>query len=303
MPRALLLVNKRARSGGDGVEAALAVLREGGVELIEPDADADVADAIRAHRARCDMVIAGGGDGTMNRIAPSLLETGLPLGLLPMGTGNDLARTLAIPFDLTQAAGVIVGGRLRDIDLGEVNGHPFFNVASLGLSVTVANNLDPETKRRFGRIGYVLASLRVMATARPFSVAIDDGEHVVRALTYQVAVGNGRYYGGGNAVHHAAEIDDGTLHLYSLELSSVWKLAAIGPFFRGGYHDVFKEVRTIHSDMFEIRTSRPRSINADGEIVTKTPAKVRLLRNALRVFVPEDAPTPLIRRLLAGEGK
>lgn len=303
MPRALLLVNKRSRSGGDGVEPALTVLREGGVTLVEPKPDADFGDAIRANRDHCDRVIAGGGDGTLNRIAPALLETGLPLGVLPMGTGNDLARTLALPLDLAEAARVIVAGKLRDIDLGEINGRPFFNVASLGLSVTVANRLDPMIKRRFGRLGYVLTSLRVMATARPFSVVIDDGATKVRALTYQVAIGNGRYYGGGNAIHHAAEIDDGTLHLYSLELGSVWKLAAIGPFFRGGYQDIFKEVRTIHSDTFEIRTSRPRSVNADGEIVTKTPARVRILRNAARVYVPEETATPLILRLLKGEEK
>ncbi len=302
MPRALLLVNPKSRSGNGGAEGAITALSAGGVELIEPsEASGDVSQAIRAHRGQCDFVILGGGDGTMSAAAPALIETRLPLGILPLGTGNDLARTLGLPFDPVEAARVIVAGEQRDIDLGEVNGRPFFNVASLGLSVTVANRLDPVVKRRFGRFGYVITAAKVMATARPFSVAIDDGETVVRGRTYQVAVGNGRYYGGGNAIHHAAEIDDGLLHLYSLEMQSLWKFAALGPFFRTGRFEVFKEVRTIHSDNFEIRTRVPRSINADGEIVGKTPARFRLLRDAVRVFVPREAPAvSLFQRLTSG---
>lgn len=292
MPRALVLVNPKSRSGG-GARGAIDALRAGGLELVEPDRlPGDVSQAIRDHRDACDLVVVGGGDGTMSAAASGLLETRLPLGVLPLGTGNDLARTLGLPLDPIDAARVIVAGHQRDIDLGEVNGRPYFNVASLGLSVTVANRLDPKVKRRFGRFGYVIAALKVMATARPFSVDIDDGETVAHARTYQVAVGNGRYYGGGNAIHYAAEIDDGLLHLYSLEMKSLWKLAALGPIFRAGRFDVFKEVRTVHGDNFEVRTHVPRSINADGEIVGKTPARFRLLRDAVRVFVPKEAPAP-----------
>lgn len=286
MPRALVLVNGDSRSGAGGAARPLATLRDGGVELLFPAQGEEYSDAIRARRDLCDFVVVGGGDGSMNAAASGLIDTQLPLGLLPLGTGNDLARTLGLPLDPVEAAQVILRGRTRAIDLGEVNGRPFFNVASLGLSVDVARRLDPEIKRRFGRLGYVIAAARTLASAVPFRVAIDDGAGVKRARTYQVAVGNGRFYGGGNEIHHEAEIDDGILHLYSLEMRSMWKLAALGPFFRRGRHHFFEEVRSLEGDRFEIRTARPRPINADGEILTQTPATFRVRRAAARVFAP-----------------
>lgn len=286
MPTALLLVNSASRSGADGATAALDALRAGGVEMIVPEQGEDYSDAIRARRDLCDFVVVGGGDGSMNAAASGLIETRLPLGLLPLGTGNDLARTLGLPLDPVEAAQVILAGLTRAIDVGEVNGRPFFNVASLGLSVEVARRLDPEIKRRFGRFGYVVAAARTLASAAPFRVAIDAGAGVKRARTYQVAVGNGRFYGGGNEVHHEAEIDDGLLHLYSLEMRSMWKLFALGPFFRRGRHHFFEEVRSLEGDRFEIRTARPRPINADGEILAQTPATFTVRRAAVRVFAP-----------------
>ncbi len=287
MARALLLINENSRSGANGAEAALEVLRAAGIELLAPDpAGADLSDLIRAHAKDCDFVVAGGGDGTMNALAPGLIETGLALGLLPLGTGNDLARTLGLPLTLPEAAQVIAEGHLRDIDVGEVNGRPFFNVASIGLSAELAEKLDPSIKRRWGRLGYVVASAKLLWGARPFTAEISDGTHRVRAKTYQVAVGNGRYYGGGNAVHHAAEIDDGVMHLYSLEVRSLAKLLLLAPFFRAGTHGQFQEVRAVEGDEFDVFTRRPRPINADGEIVGETPAHFRLRRNAVKVFAP-----------------
>lgn len=295
MPRGLLLVNRNARSGATGADAALDLLRAGGLDLIEPDAGEDYAHAIRARRDACDLVVVGGGDGSLNAAAQGLIDTRLPLGVLPLGTGNDLARTLGLPLDPLKAAQVILDGRIRDIDVGEVNGRPFFNVASLGLSVEVAQRLDPEIKRRFGRFGYIFVSLKTLATVDPFVVAINDGTRVARARTYQVAVGNGRFYGGGNAVHHAAEIDDGLLHLYSLEVKSVWKLVALAPFFRRGRHHLFEEVRALEGERFEILTRRPRPINADGEIIARTPATFTVKRNAVCVFAPDQGATDRAR--------
>lgn len=289
MAHALVLINGRSRAGADGADEALDVLRAAGLSIRAPDpAGRNLSDLIRAHAADCDLVVVGGGDGTMNAAAPGLIETGLPLGLLPLGTGNDLARTLGLPLTLPEAAQVIAAGHLRDIDVGEVNGRPFFNVASIGLSAELADRLDPAIKRRWGQLGYVLASAKVLWRARPFTAVISDGARRVRAKTYQVAVGNGRYYGGGNAVHHAAEIDDGVMHLYSLEVRSVARLVLLAPFFRAGTHGRFEEVRAIESDAFEVTTRRPRPINADGEIVGATPARFRLRRNAVKVFAPRE---------------
>ena len=123
-------------------------------------------------RGRSICAVVGGGDGTINAAAFGVIEAGLPLGILPMGTANDLARTLGIPSDIDGAARFIADGNTRRIDLGLVNGEPFFNVASLGLSAELAQKLTRDIKRRFGRLGYALVALNVLAHARPFRATI-----------------------------------------------------------------------------------------------------------------------------------
>jgi YegS/Rv2252/BmrU family lipid kinase len=233
-----------------------------------------------------DCAIVGGGDGTLNAAAFGVIEAGLPLGILPLGTANDLARTLDIPSDLDGAAKVIAEGRTRNIDLGIVNGQPFFNVASIGLSAELAQQLTTEIKRRFGRLGYGLVAMKVLVQARPFRATIVSETETARVRTLQIAVGNGRFYGGGNAVEKDAAIDDQNLDLYSLELERAWKLALMARSFRYGEHGAWSEVRAIRAKEFDIRTRRPRPVNADGEIVTQTPAHFSIRPRAVRVFAP-----------------
>ncbi len=108
----------------------------------------------------------------------------------------------------------------------------------------------------------------------------------MRVKSWQIAVGNGVYYGGGMAVREGAEIDNGLLELYSLEMQSVWKLVPMLFHFRAGQHGLWREVRTLRATEIDIATRRPRSVNADGEIVAATPLRIRVLPRALRVYAP-----------------
>lgn len=286
--RALLLVNQNARRGSESIDHVVERLASNGVGVtVETFATpSEVSDDIIRRQADFDCVIVAGGDGTVSSAARGIVETGLPLGILPMGTANDLARTLEIPDDLARAADVIAQGVTRRIDLGSVNGHYFFNVASIGLSAELARNLCRDTKKRWGRLGYAIAAFRALASARPFSTWIKNKGETTYVKTLQIAVGNGVHYGGGNVVHHSAEIDDGYLDLYSLEMRSVWKLALMAPSFRAGGHGAWNEVRTARCVEFEIETRKPRPVNADGELVTSTPARFRVHPRAVEVYVP-----------------
>ncbi len=286
--RALLIVNARSRRGADDLEAAKTQLAARGIEPVHRDCGEreSLSRLIVEHGSDVDLVAVGGGDGTMNAAAHGLMETGLPLGILPLGTANDLARTLGIAPTLDAAVGVIAEGRTRRIDLGTVNGHPFFNEASIGMSVDLARSLTRDIKRRWGTLGYAVTALRVLARARPFRAMIVSGETSVKVATLQVAVGNGRYYGGGMAVEKDATIDDHHLDLYSLEVRRAWKLALMARSFRYGEHGAWDEVRAIRSREFDVVTRRPREVNADGEIVTRTPAHFRLIPSAVTVFAP-----------------
>jgi diacylglycerol kinase (ATP) len=259
----------------------------GGLALI--DAPEDEGAFLRAARTAALVVVAGG-DGTLHHAAPRLIAAGRPFAVLPLGTANDLARSLGVPDDPLAAAELVFAGALRRIDLGEVNGVPFFNVASVGVSVELARELTRETKRRFGSFSYVVAGARALMRARRFAATVESAQGLRRARTFQVAVGNGRYYGGGMSVHHACEIGDGRLYLYSLEMRSLWRLLLMAFDFRAGSHGDWEDVRTQEGVWFDLRTRRPRPINADGEIVGRTPARFRLLRGALEVYAPLRAP-------------
>ena len=288
--RALLVVNAKSRNGRRGIGEAAAVFRAAGIELVEAGcaAGTDIGPCILAHRESVDCVVVGGGDGTINAAARALADSGLPLGVLPLGTANDFARSVGIPLDLAGAARVIGVGHTQRIDAGDVNGHLFFNVASVGLAADLAKAITTERKRRFGRLSYAISAAKLMLEARPFHAAILEGEgrEKVTVRTMQVAVGNGRFYGGGNVVASDARIDDGFLDLYSLEFSDVWRMALMIPFFHRGAHGAIREVRTARADSFEVVTRKPRPVNADGELVTQTPAVFTQRKLAVRVYAP-----------------
>src|SRR5688572_7703312 len=289
--RVLLLHNAKARQGGGALEPARVRLEAGGFAVtVEPFENLpEIARDIARLEQSSDAVVICGGDGSISAAAPAVMESGLPLGIIPAGTANDLARTLSIPLDLAAAADLVVAGHARRIDVGMVNGHAFFNVASIGLSSELAQRLDPETKKRFGRLGYAVAALRVLASGRRFQASIVEKGSGTRVKTYQIAVGNGRLYGGGNVVAESAAIDDGRLDLYSLELPNLWKMALMARAFRAGTHGAWKEVRTARCVEFDVETRHPMAVNTDGEIVTATPAHFRVLPAAVTVFAPPDS--------------
>lgn len=285
--RALMLVNPHARRGAQALEVLPRLAALGLDVTVERFASpAEVSPDIVRRASRFDLVIVCGGDGAVASAAPGLLETGLPLGVLPLGTANDLARTLGLPLDLTAAAEVIARGRTRRIDVGLVNGRPFFNVASIGLSSELARRLSGADKRRWGRLAYGTRALEVLAAARPFHAEIESRSGVLHVRTLQIAVGNGRHYGGGQVVHHGARIDDGHLDLYSLAPQAAWKLPLLFLDFRGGRHGAWEEVMTAKCTDFWVRTEKPMPINTDGDLLTETPAHFIVRPDAVDVFAP-----------------
>ncbi|WP_349369806.1 lipid kinase [Salinarimonas sp.] len=284
--RVLLLVNPHSRRGAACLDAVAGALEARGIAVVTETFSAarEVSEDIRRRAGEVDAVVVCGGDGTVNAALPGILETGLPLGVAPCGTANDFARTLGLPADPVAAMDAVAAGRTRRIDLGTVNGRPFLNVASIGLSVDLAKALCKERKRVWGRLAYALVALRVGLRARPFRATIVSRSGEARVSSYQIAVGNGRFYGGGVVVEETATIDDGTLDLYSLEAKNVWRLALMMRCFARGAHGAWADVRTERCVDFEVRTRRPREVNADGEILARTPARFSILPQAIAVF-------------------
>lgn len=286
---ALFIVNRKARNGRADVDSLRQALTAGGIELVDASVDRaeDLSAVIREHRDRVNLVIIGGGDGTIHHALGGLFETQLPLGILPLGTANDLARTLKLPTDPLAACDVIVQGHTTAIDLGKVNDRLFCNVASIGLAVQVTQRLKRETKSRWGVFAYVIAAVQSLMSSRPFSIEIDGdaGQHGARSI--QVTIGNGRSYGGGLTVNEAATAEDGLLHLFSLEIARWWHIIPLIPAMWRGTLDAASNVRTLQGSHFELRTPRRlQSLIADGEFAGSTPAQLRLLPKAIPIFVP-----------------
>jgi diacylglycerol kinase (ATP) len=287
--RALLLVNSHARQGQKSLTEAINCLEKLGFDLIYESTTKShhLAEAIVRYQNQVDLVIVGGGDGTLNAAIDGLVQTQLPLGILPLGTANDLARTLGIPNSLAEACNIIASGEVRRIDLGLVNDKYFFNVASLGLSVKITQRLTKEFKRRWGVLAYAITALQVIWESRPFSAEIRINGNSTQVKTVQIAVGNGHYYGGGMAVVYDATIDDQRLDLYSLEIQRWWHIIPLLPAMRRGRHNNLPGVRALQGQEIEIYTHKPRPINTDGDITTSTPAHFRVIPEALSVLVPK----------------
>lgn len=288
--RALLLANPKARRGGERVGEALDVLRGAGMELFveEIGNSKEIADHVRRHAGDVDLVILGGGDGTINAGLASLLEARLPLGILPLGTANNTARTLEIPTELADAAKVIALGATRRIDVGQVGDRYFLTTASIGLSVRITKELSGASKRRWGPLAYGVAAIRTLSRVHAFDADIqyDGGSRRLRAI--QIMVGNGRHYGAALTVAEDAEPDDALLDCYAIEAVPWWRLIGLLPALKRGRQGEKADVQAITARTIRIETREPHSIDADGELVGKTPATFTTLPAALEVFAPKD---------------
>lgn len=286
---ALLFINPHSRNGRDRKQSAIDHLAARGIEVVDASdlPPNNLLQVLRSSGSDIDRVIVGGGDGTVNRLLEALLEIDLPVGILPLGTANDLAATLHIPASLEEACTIAAGGSVRRIDLGWVNGKHFVNEGSLGLSNHIVRNLDPTLKKRFGILAIAVNAARVVRRARRFHAHLrcDDKTYDVRTL--QVTVGNGERFGGFIKTHDA-DISDHRLDLYSLEVSGIGEFVKLIPaLVRGHYQDI-SGVRLEHGSEIEVQTRRPRPIYTDGELATSTPALFRLVPSALAVFTPSS---------------
>ena len=292
--RVSVFANPAAGRTGQALAAAVEVLRSRGVSYRchwPPTADA-LRQGIGEAAGRVDAVVVAGGDGTVNAALPALLATGVPLALLPVGTANDLARTLGLPLDARAAAEVAVHGAVRAVDLARVNGRLFCNVAHLGLGVHAhSEGLSPGRKRRWGSLSYAASLARGLRRLKSFDVEVAVDGRRTRLRSLHFSVGNGRFYGGGVPVQAHAAIDDGLLDAYSVPPQGTLGLVrAAWDVWRGGLPGAV--VWRATGRELVVRTRRPRRIMADGEYIAWTPATFQVCPGALHAVVPEDAPAP-----------
>ena len=290
--RHLLLVNPSAGHGRASkllpeVEEAF---RRRGLEfrrVLTQDLEHARAEAVAAADAgEIPAVLAG--DGLIGHIGGALAGREVPMGILPGGRGNDLARVLGIPRDAAGAVGVIAAGESRAIDVGEVNGRRFLGIASCGFD-SDANRIANETRWLKGNLVYLYAALRALAAWKPATFTLEFDGRTERRTGYSVAAANSKAYGGGMYAAPDAELDDGLLDVGTC--GNVGKLR----FLRGlakvfdGEHEEILDVRSWRTKQVRIEADRPFAVYADGDHIADLPATVSLLPRALRVIAPPPA--------------
>ena len=228
------------------------------------------------------------GDGLVGAVGGAMAGSDTPLGIVPGGRGNDLARVLGIPDDPAGAVAVIAAGESRRIDVGEANGKRFLGIVSIGFD-SEANRLANETSFLRGNLVYAYAALRTLLTWKPARFTVRAGEERVRFTGYSVSVANNRAFGGGMFIAPDAELDDGEFDIVTV--GEVGKLRFVGnlPKVFKGTHVDEDEVRVFRAPRLEMTASRPFPVYADGEHLTDLPASLRVLPRALSVLVPPAA--------------
>lgn len=292
--RKLLLLENPHSGGGSAwtAEPFIEVVRELDIDIRHEKPETPEQSRTLISDARdVDVVAVAGGDGTINGLVSVLVERQVPLLVLPAGTANDFARSLAMPQDPAELAGLLRDGEMASIDVGYANGIPFLNAASIGMTNTISRLQSKERKRQWGVLSYAISAIEAGRTARSFRASFSGDISRQQMRCIQLLVGNGRYYGGGMTVHADATLTDGTLHLYAAVPRSLFGMAALLPFLRWGRTDLAPEVLCEEGAEISITTVPPRHVFADGEQITQTPVRFRVVPRALKVVVPKEKAT------------
>jgi YegS/Rv2252/BmrU family lipid kinase len=291
--RVLLAVNARARRGREAREQAAEAFRALGHEVVQITKDippGELSNTIREYKDRVDAVVVGGGDGTLLTAIDGLVESKLPLVILPLGTFNELARTLGVPQDPAAVAALLDDGAPVQLDVGRVNGVSYFNEASVGLSTRVTRLQTGEVKRRLGMLAIPVTTLRALRWARPMHLEIeseDGSKRVVRAL--QLTVANS-YRFGGVVENPDASLEDGQLWLYSIDVRNWWHTLGILLAVALRRFPDAPDTLAVRGRRFVVRSvhGRTHQVNADSEPATQLPAEYTILNRAVTVLVPPD---------------
>jgi diacylglycerol kinase (ATP) len=258
----------------------------------------EAGDAERfAHEATAagvDLILAAGGDGTLNEVVNGIFSAAagksaeeLPaLGIIPLGTANDLANTLEVPVDIDAAVAHALRGQQRKVDVARINDRYFLNVSTGGLGAEATEEAPERAKRVIGVFAYLAQGVRKFASLTPSTARFTTAGEVVYDGDFLLfAVGNGRRTGGGNWLTPRAEMDDGLLDLCIVLPTSHGEFLRLLPDLRSGGH--LEHDRIIYRQLpsIEIQATGPAnlSVNADGEPLEYRTFRYTVEAGALRV--------------------
>jgi diacylglycerol kinase (ATP) len=254
------------------------------MDVYETSAKQDATRVAKERATQYDAVIACGGDGTINEVINGIAEKGVPLGIIPAGTENVLAKELGIPSNYRKAAQQILRGKKCVFDLGKANKRYFALMAGIGYDAHIASQVEllPLIKNLFGSAAYPLAALKDFFNYNHPKLRVQ-----VNGKTYTgyfVIVANSRYYGRVFEVAHKANMQDGLLDVCIFQDLDLYNLIRYFVGVVTKKHDTFQDVHYMKAKQVRITGEHPVLAHVDCELIGKTPVEVEVCPNAITIF-------------------
>lgn len=238
-----------------------------------------------ANPTRCDLVVAAGGDGTINEVINGLAGSPLPLALLPLGTANVLAAEIGLGASAVAVAEAIAFAPPRPVFLGDANGRRFALMIGIGFDARVVEGLNLRLKRALGKFAYVLSALSQFLRYRPrrYQVEIDGTWYPASS----VVIAKGHYYGGRFIVAPMARLDEPSLYVTLFERSGRWNLLRYAAAFLGNRLGRLPDVRTVSATAVKVSGEVGEPIQADGDLLAALPLRVTLVKQPIALVAAE----------------
>lgn len=286
--KALLIINPISgdKKAKEKIETVRQLLKKSGFKLdvYVTKAPKDAMRVAKAATKKYHVVIAAGGDGTINEVANGLAYSKTKLGIVPLGTENVLAKELKMPSEPKKIAKIIAKGKTKVIDLGKAKNRYFVFVTGIGFDASTASKVKPFIKKLFGSKAYHLTGLKELFVYEPIEITVKTKNNSYKG--YWVIISNTKLYGGSVKVTPKAKIDDGKLDVCILKYKH--RLSPFKYFIAAtaGKHLKLKGVNYFKAKEIYLKSEKPVLAHVDCELIGTTPLKVSVCPKALKVIVP-----------------
>lgn len=247
----------------------------------------DISDFVKKNVKKFDVFVACGGDGTVREVAGPLIDTDKQLGIVPLGTGNDLCKTLNIPVSLRESISVLREADSVSIDVGQCNDFIFLNSLGFGFD-GLTNRYALHLKHLHPFLSYAISALKAVINHSPFEVTINNGGTVSKERAIMFSLANGRVEGGSFWIAPNASITDGNLQAVLIKPVAKWLIPILLPLFLIRKPSIIPYVKSVEVEKLILNFSRNVNIHADGEIIkyNSNEFNISLNANALEVICP-----------------
>jgi len=286
-----LIANPKNASVVKDLRAAVETLRAANHTVV-PRLTFDELDATRYARVAAeqhyDLVIAAGGDGTINEVVNGIVQDAghrPRLGIIPLGTANDFAKGLQLPMTIPEAMQVAVVGKPVEVDVASVNGRCFVNVSTGGFGPDITDSASSKAKKRFGKFAYLFTAMKKLTTLEPAHAVFEVDEKIVyEGPFFFFAVGNARHTGGGTPVTPCADYSDAQLDLALVTGDKRRDFLTLLPDLRAGKHPQDPGVLYTKARSVRVRCQNDIAVNADGEPLRAKEFDYQLLKERITVM-------------------